>query len=360
MSTHNDLNADAASEIAAAVTEQLSRLFARRVSRDAWVAAERDGIDPTLWQDVAAIGAMPLLAPESCGGAGLGWTQASATLQLLGQQLPPLPIGETMLAAWAFGLAGIELPIEPVAICTMPLRLDADGRVHGEATLVSWLPCVASVLAIAQGPQGAELLLLARADLDCHGLLTLDRLPAARLHCNAVAPLRRAPLPLAFGTQGLRAPLAVLGAHQIAGALMQVLALCIDHANTRSQFGKTIGKFQAIQHQLAELAELTAAVQVAATYAARQLDRGDAASTERGAAIAKIRAGASATRATAIAHQVFGAIGVTDEHSLHYYTRRLWQWREDAGSDMDWAEWLGAQALAESGAALWDRIVGDS
>jgi hypothetical protein len=51
------------------------------------------------------------------------------------------------------------------------------------------------------------------------------------------------------------------------------------------------------------------------------------------------------------------AIGITDEHILHYYTRRLWQWRAEAGSENFWAEWLGRKAFAAGGNALWNNIV---
>src|SRR5690606_37212191 len=112
---------------------------------------------------------------------------------------------------------------------------------------------------------------------------------------------------------GLQAMLAAIRAAQIAGALSRVLEMCVEYANTRAQFGRPIAKFQAIQHQLAELAEQAAAAQVASLYACRQID---ADHIRHGAAIAKTCTGKAATRGAAIAHQVFGAIGVTDEHLL--------------------------------------------
>ena len=343
-------------EVATALGDQLHRLFARQVTREMRMAAEQGKTDARLWQDVAEIGVGPALAPEAAGGAGLGWSDAAAALRLLGRHLPPQPLGETMLAAWALGLQGIECGDAPVAVAGSPLQLDADGRVSGEDVLVSWAPSVGSVLAFAQSAQQRQLVLLNVAECELQAQRTLDRWPAARVRVKGLKPARAVAAPAVLGPQGLRTPLAVLRVQQMAGALDQILALCVDYANTRSQFGKTIGKFQAIQHQLAELAELSAAAQVAATYAARQLDRGNAAAAEQGAAIAKVRCGMSATRGAAIAHQVFGAIGITDEHSLHDYTRRLWQWRDEAGSEAHWAEWLGRLVLVQNGAALWPSI----
>ncbi|MDB5988071.1 MAG: acyl-CoA dehydrogenase [Nevskia sp.] len=348
---------DAGAEIADLLGDQLARLFIKKVTREALAAAEQGRFDIALWKEITDIGAASALASEAVGGAGLSWAQAGGLLQSLGAHAPPVPLGETMLASWMLALAGIEALGAPLTVAGGLLQVDGEGRVSGEDALLSWAPHAAAIVAVAQGAGGRQLVLLATADAELTAQRTLDRLPAARVAMRGVQPLNIAPAPTVLGATGLLAPLAVLRAQQLAGGLAQVLALCVDYANTRSQFGKTIGKFQAIQHQLAELAELTAAAQVAAGYAARQLDSGNADSAERGAAVAKIRAGLSATRGAAIAHQVFGAIGTTDEHILHYHTRRLWQWRDEAGSEAWWAEWLGHRLLAAGGAELWSGIV---
>jgi acyl-CoA dehydrogenase len=135
----------------------------------------------------------------------------------------------------------------------------------------------------------------------------------------------------------------------MAGAIARVLALSVEYANTRRQFGQPIGRFQAVQQLLAKLAAESAAARSAADIAWAALDAG---ALGFAGAVAKIRAGEAARAAAAIAHQVHGAIGVTDEHILHYFTRRLWEWRLDFGSDGFWAERLG-QAAREAEGGLW-------
>ena len=119
-------------------------------------------------------------------------------------------------------------------------------------------------------------------------------------------------------------------AGQISGALNHALAESIDYGNTRVQFGRPIGKFQAIQHLVAEQAGEAAAAKAAVQLALRAMD--DAPSWQA-AAVAKIRAGLAVEPVSAVAHAVHGAIGVTEEHMLHHTTRRLWQWRDEAGDD---------------------------
>lgn len=128
----------------------------------------------------------------------------------------------------------------------------------------------------------------------------------------------------------------------IVGGIETLLAMSIDYANTRVQFGKPIGKQQAIQHQIALLAEQAALVRVAAQYgAAGGLDP----SPER-AAVAKHTASAAVPLATSVAHAVHGAIGVTEEFDLQLYTKPLHAWRIATGSESYWAMQLGALRLA--------------
>src|SRR4030095_11672797 len=106
---------------------------------------------------------------------------------------------------------------------------------------------------------------------------------------------------------------------------------------------RPIAKFQAVQHNLARLAGETAVAIAAATSAADTI--GVAKTFDEPvfleAASAKIRVGEAATEGAAIAHQVLGAIGFTQEHTLHRFTRRLWAWRDDFGSESAWAGKLG-------------------
>jgi alkylation response protein AidB-like acyl-CoA dehydrogenase len=73
-------------------------------------------------------------------------------------------------------------------------------------------------------------------------------------------------------------------------------------------------------------------------------------------AAAKIRAGEAAGAVAEIAHQVHGAIGFTEEHSLHYLTRRLWSWRDEFGHEGFWAAELGRRVAEAGPDQLWPLI----
>ncbi len=139
----------------------------------------------------------------------------------------------------------------------------------------------------------------------------------------------------------------------IGGALQRVMEMAIEHANTRIQFGKALGKQQAVQQSLALLAEEVGAVAVAAQAAARASDKGDAAFE---IACAKLRANRAAGTGSAIAHQVHGAIGFTRDYPLQRYTRKLTEWRSAYGNDAVWAERIGTFAVTQGGVGLWTEI----
>lgn len=342
--------------ISGMLTEQLERLFGREVNAKARATAEEGRFAASLWGEVEAMGVTTALVPEDAGGAGLSWADAEPVFRLCGRHAAPVPLGETMIASWALASAGLDIPESAIAVSPMVWKLSIDNKVSGIDQCVSWAPEVTHVVGVARGGGENFVCVLRTSDVRSTGLQTIERIPAAKLNIEAVEPLRIAPS-TRIGALGLKPQLATLRAVQMAGVLERILALCVEYGNTRVQFGKPIGKFQAIQHMIAELASHAAAAQVAGLYACRQM-QGTPEDAAFGAAVAKTRLGSAATRAAAIAHQVFGAIGVTDEHELHYFTRRLWQWRTDAGSEHEWSQYLGRQVLAGGGSRLWDRLSG--
>ena len=139
----------------------------------------------------------------------------------------------------------------------------------------------------------------------------------------------------------------------MAGALERTMEMTVDYATQRTQFGRPIAKFQAIQHGLAVLAGEVAAAVRACDGAIEALGTDGA---ENQIAAAKARVGEAAGVVAEIAHQVHGAFGFTHEHSLHHYTRRLLAWRDEYGREREWQEQLGRRAAARGADQLWDFI----
>lgn len=137
-----------------------------------------------------------------------------------------------------------------------------------------------------------------------------------------------------------------------AGAADRVLSMSVEYAHERVQFGKPIGGQQAVQQQLAVMAEQVVAMRLAVELAASGSDWPPAVR----AAVAKTVTAIYAAAVANTAHAVHGAIGISAEHDLQLFTRRLHEWRLECGGETLWARELGF-ALLESGndALVWMR-----
>jgi alkylation response protein AidB-like acyl-CoA dehydrogenase len=129
--------------------------------------------------------------------------------------------------------------------------------------------------------------------------------------------------PEPFNSEALRDRAYVALAAEMMGTARWLLQHTIDYAKERHQFDRPIGSFQAIQHKIADMALVYEEAWSAVYYAAMAIDAGDA-DRHRAAHVAKILAGAAATRAAKDGIQVHGGIGYTWEHDLHLYIRRAY------------------------------------
>ena len=139
--------------------------------------------------------------------------------------------------------------------------------------------------------------------------------------------------------------------------LEQVLELGIAYAQEREQFGRPIARFQAVQHMLAMVAAEVAAAGRASDAAVAAIG------SDRFAfevAAAKSRVGEAVGLVAEAVHQVHGAMGFTYEHPLHHFTRRLWAWRDEFGSEAHWQALLGRRLCALGADRVWDFLATSS
>jgi acyl-CoA dehydrogenase len=136
----------------------------------------------------------------------------------------------------------------------------------------------------------------------------------------------------------------------IAGAAQRALDLTVTYVQEREQFGRPLARFPTVQQELARMAGEVALIGAAtqAAVAAGQPGAGEGVSA---VVAAKAQASSGAGVVAAIAHQLHGAIGTTQEHRLRLTTTRLWSWRDEDGSEAECFAELGRAALAAATAA---------
>jgi len=315
------------------------------------------GIWPkALWNALEESGLPLAWVPDDLGGAGATMLDGFAVLRVAGRFAVPVPLAETLMAGWLLARAGIAVPNGPMTVAPVhadgQITLRDDGRLAGRARHVPFARNAGHIAILARRGSTPMIALAVTAGLPISQSTSLAGEPSDDVSFDGAAPTAVQPVSLdqdllvGFG--------AAVRLQQMAGALEKILEQSVQHALDRTQFGRPIAKFQAVQHNLATLAGEVAAASAAAAAAAEACSQSEVGLTE--VAIAKVRGGEAAGTGAAIAHQVHGAMGFTYEHSLHHATRRLWAWREEFGNEALWAQRLGRMVAAHGADQLWSFI----
>jgi acyl-CoA dehydrogenase len=285
-----------------------------------------------LWQPIEEAGFLDLLLQEEQGGADLPLTELFSILECLGRFAVPVPLALSIVAR---AVARAPLPAGPLTLATQT-------RHAGEAITCQAVPYGATAAHVLVR-DGNDVLLLSCASAR-RELVGDPRNATANLTWDKPAPLLRIPQ----GGERLSAMAAAATAAQLSGAMQRVFEMTLAHCNTRVQFGKSIGKFQAIQQQVSVMAEhvLAAAIAAEAAFRPHAADPSAAVPSLLTAAVAKSRTSEAASHVAATAHALHGAIGMTDEFDLSILTRRIHEWRIAYGAETYWNRIVGTELLA--------------
>jgi alkylation response protein AidB-like acyl-CoA dehydrogenase len=271
-----------------------------------------------LWKTLAELGVVGLTVPEEHGGLDLGALDWVLLLEEGGRFAAPIALGETIAVA-------VPLIAEAASEDFKRKWLGPIGR--GEARVAIGL----RPSPLVREADVADLVLLAQddvihavpgADVTLEPLATVD--PSRRL--SRVTRSANAPIEVFGGRASLAAAFdrAVLAASaELLGLGAQMIAMTVDYAKVRKQFGAPIGSFQAVKHQLATAhmrIELARPAVYRAAHSVAHADREASAHVS----IAKACASDAATLAARVSLQCHGAIGYSFEHDLHLWMKRAW------------------------------------
>jgi len=298
------------------------------------------GFDPALWKGLSEMGISGLVVPEVYGGAGLELLELALVAEQLGAGVLAAPLLGHSLASLALVLAGSPAQKERW------LPALASGTTHGSVALAEegdvwepdgWslrvdggrlrgvkrhVPGGADAELLVVGTAGGGLALVQRgAGVRVEPEPGLDRTrPLATLHFEGASC---EPLPEGAAASGrLRdAGLAVLAADAF-GAAWRLVQMTVEYAKSRQQFGQPIAQFQAVKHQLADMATSIEPARGLFWYAAHAWDHlPDEA--PRAAAVAKHHLTERAAEIARAAVELHGGLGFTWECDVHIWMKRV-------------------------------------
>ncbi len=350
-----DLTLDDDQRLLAESARQLfERTYPTTEARKAEERPERFSAD--LWTQAGELGWPGIALPEAVGGAGYGVLELAVLAEELGRAAVTLPLltsyAATLPLLWAGRPPAQERWLGPLtagdAVGALAL-LEPGGRseraaptLRGAATDGGWalsgtklvvrFGARADVLVVsADLGDGASLLVV---PADARGI---DRRPHETFSPEPLVAVTFADVAVGpddvVGERGAAAPiieraldhLGVLDAAYAVGLGDAALALAVDHASNREQFGRPIGVNQAVSHQCVDMRVDIDAMRVLVYQAAGRLDRaagGDDPAATRAVALANAYARDVLPSVFARAHQVHGAMGFTMEYDLQLFSRR--------------------------------------
>jgi acyl-CoA dehydrogenase len=350
------------SEIQEMIIETTEKIMMKYSSKEVINSAEEGQWAGDLWNQLVNNGMITVAIPEELGGNGGDYSDALSILRLAGKYSAPIPIAETYIANWILSRLGVSVTEEIVTLSypdvTQSIQIEKtdDGwNVSGRAKNVPWARYANKMIVFGKTTEGNVLSIvnleyariINKRNLagEARDEVIFDNVYVGDCHIFKVDLDEQLKYLLFAG--GLTKSV------MMAGALENILDIVINHTSERTQFGKPLHRFQAIQQQIALLAGESAAARMAANCAIQSFEIDP---FSKDIALAKIRVNEAAGISSQIAHQVLAAIGFTYEHTLHHNTRRLWSWRDEYGTERDWQQIVTELLMKLNKDDLWSLM----
>jgi len=371
-----DLNLSAEQKILKDSVDAFAReylLGKRKASMAAQAGFSRD-----VWAELVELGWLGVELPEEAGGYGGSAVDTIVIHEGIGLGLIVEPLLSTVMAgrliaatataqqrqAWLPPiLDGAHLAVlahheaesggDPDFISTLAKPASAGWVLHGRKAMVLDAPSSDVMVLSAKLDETGELVLFVVETSRLAGCMTpcrtIDGLRAADLRLDGFAVSASERLD---GDADIREAIAAVLDHgkmamaaQTLGVMEAALAMTAEYLGTRKQFGVAIGTFQALQHKLADMVVAVELARSILLYGVAALGEPDADRRARGVAGAMVRIIESADVVGTHAIQLHGGIGVTEEHLISHYFRKLARLKlRMGGTDFNLAR-FGATAI---------------
>ncbi|MFI7673180.1 acyl-CoA dehydrogenase family protein [Actinophytocola sp. NPDC049390] len=312
----------------------------------AYVDETSAAVDTELHHAAADLGWLGVTAPVTDGGLGLGLLDLAVVVEALGAALAPAGVWAAiaacdvlatsadaeqrrrwlapMIAGDLVGATALRAPGGSWDSAGVAVTATADDLLTGDAGVVEHATRADVLLVAALSATGVRIFVVdaRHPGVSMRAVEPVDRTThAARVTLTGVTgDAVRWPQDGVF--ERVVGRLTLLVAADLIGAADSAMRITLAHLRQRRQFGRAIGGFQAIQHELAELYVELTTITDAVRYTAHSHDTGNADAALM-TSVVKSRAADLAFRMAAATVQFHGALGFTWEHSAHLFFKRL-------------------------------------
>jgi len=335
------------------LTDKCPKTLVRELQKD------EKGYSPQLWQEMAGLGWMGLVLPEKYGGSGMSFLDLSVLLEEMGRACLPGPFFSTVIlgalpildigseeqqqeylpkiasgeAIFTLALTELEAQYDAASIA---VRATADKDTYiingtklfvPQANVADYLLCVTRT---SEQPKAEDGITVFLVDAKSPGInyKVLTTIAADKL-CEVIFDQVRVPKENILGqldhgwseVQRIIERATVAKCCEIIGSIQQVLEMTVNYAKERRQFNRPIGSFQAIQHYCANMAIDVDSSRFSTYQAAWMLS--ECLPCNKEVAIAKAWLNKAGQHVITLAHQIHGAIGLTEDHDLPIYSKQI-------------------------------------
>ena len=305
----------------------------------------RDG-EPD-WGTIVDLGLTGIGIVEENGGSGGTLIDLATAVNELAARGVQLPLAEIAVARWALQgdpeRLAVPTPL-PATVAVVETATVAGDRVSTVARGVHGVREATQLVLLIRDRGQASVVDLSAPTVQIEETTDLAGRPVAAVSLDGTVAT-----PLIVAGEQVLARLAVLHAAASLGAARGAFALTSTHVRTRQQFGKPLVALPSVATSLATMR--VGLVQASTAVDAALIHPGPGE-----AAAARLITARVATAIAETAHQLHGAIGITEEYALHRCTRALWAGRDIDLPEPEWARWLGGHAVDVGEDAIWNDL----
>jgi len=338
------------SEMKDMIVDVVEKIFKKHFTKEIVDLVDQGKWAQNVWDILEEYDLLHIASSELAGGAGGDLDDLLSVYSLIGKYAAPIPFVETTLANYLLESNGLSISNNKTTYSVSQHEVTRNGdQLVGTLYHIPWARYADELVTVVQDQlvhvSLADAVIIHHSNLAGEPRDTVTLKGAKVIQSSSQLSTQQKTQLIVLDTAAKNAIMS--------GALNKANDLTVKYTKEREQFGRPLHRFQLVQQHLSILAGEAVITSVAVENMMASLLRNDG-FNEVG--YTRIRIDEAAKTVAASAHQVHAAIGVTHEHPLHQFTRRLWAWRDEGYNVNYWKKEIAKQLLQTKTTDIWTYL----